>query len=728
MSNDQLRFDGKVVIVTGAGGGLGKCYALSFAERGAKVVVNDLGGSMSGGDGKSTKAADVVVEEIRAKNGIAVPNYDSVEDAEKIIQTAIDNFGRIDILVNNAGILRDRSFLKTTDLDWDLIHRIHLRASFLLTRAAWPHMQKNKFGRVIMTSSGAGIYGNFGQANYSAAKLGLLGLSNTLSIEGQKYNIKCNTIAPVAKSRLTETVMPEEILNVLKPEFVSPLVLYLCHENTNETGSLFEVGGGWVGKLRWQKSSGAVVRNGDLMTPEDVRDNWTKITSFDVPLYHTAIAESTNFCLNASENASSETPSSATSDDTKFKYDFKDVILYALSLGVSTSNEKSLKFLYENHEDFSVLPSYGVIPAFGILFNALSSLKLPNNLTIDPAKILHGEHYLELAKPLSTSGSLTIKPKLVDVLDKGSGALLIINIELLDEKNELVALNQFVTFSVGSGNFGGKRDSDKLVKVTSKKFDRKADRVVEEKTTVDQAALYRLNGDLNPLHIDPSFSAILGFNKPILHGLCSFGFAVKHIIQTYCDNDVKLFKSVKVRFSKPVLPGQTIQTNMWLEKEEKKVYFECRVVEDQTVVISGAYVQLHDVKLAGEDKKPVETEVSKPAVDFACDKIFSEISNKLSQSPEISKSINAVYMFRVTKGDLTKVYLVDLKKNKLTNHSDKEEIKAECTITISDDDFIGLATGKSNPQQMFMKGKLKVKGNIMLAQKLEKLFKTNAKL
>ncbi|RNA15277.1 peroxisomal multifunctional enzyme type 2 [Brachionus plicatilis] len=725
--SDQLRFDGKVVIITGAGGGLGKCYALTFAERGAKVVVNDLGGEMTG-DGKGTKAADKVVEEIRAKNGIAVPNYDSVENGEKIVQTAVDNFGRVDIIINNAGILRDRSFLKTSDLDWDLIQRVHLRGSFILTRAAWPYMQKNKFGRVIMTSSGAGIYGNFGQANYSAAKLGLLGLSNTLSIEGQKYNIKCNTIAPVAKSRLTETVMPEDILNVLKPEFVSPLVLYLCHENTEETGSLFEVGGGWVGKLRWQKSSGAMVKKGDSMSPEDIRDNWSKITTFDSPIYHSTIGESTNFCINASETDSAE---SSSPDQTKFKYDFKDAILYALSLGVSSADDKNLKFLYENHEEFCVLPSYGVIPAFGILFNALSSLKLPHNLTIDPAKILHGEHYLELFRPLSTSGNLTIKPRLVDVLDKGSGALLIINIELLDEKNDLVALNQFVTFSVGSGNFGGKRDSNELVKVSAKKFDRKADKTIEEKTTVDQAVLYRLNGDLNPLHIDPSFSAILGFNKPILHGLCSFGFAVKHIIQTYCGNDVKLFKSVKVRFSKPVLPGQTIQTNMWLEKETSgyRVYFECRVLENQSVVITGAYADLHDVKLGEQKSAESKQQVDQSSeVQLSSENIFAEISKKMAQNPDISKGINAVYSFRVTKGNKSKIFLVDLKKNKLSNHSENENVKAECNITISDDDFVSLASGTANAQQMFMKGKLKVKGNIMLAQKLEKLFKNNAKL
>lgn len=726
--SEKLTYNGKVVIVTGAGGGLGKCYALAFAERGAKVVVNDLGGGISG-DGKSTKAADVVVDEIKAKGGVAVANYDSVEDAEKIITTAIENFGRLDILINNAGILRDKSFLRTSDLDWDLIHRIHLRAGFLLSRAAWPHMQKNKFGRIIMTSSGAGIYGNFGQANYSAAKLGLLGLSNTLSIEGRKYNIKCNTIAPVAASRLTKTVMPEEILSVLKPEFVAPLVLYLCHEETEETGSLFEVGGGWIGKVRWQKSSGAVVKTGEKMTPEDVKSKWSEINSFDNPLYHTSIGEATNHCIDTASSSTEETtPATPVQNlQDKFSYDFKNTILYALSLGFTTSDQTNLKFLYENHDEFSVLPSFAVLPAFKNLFDQLSSIELPHGIKLDPAKVLHGEHYLEVFKPFTSSGTLGIKTELIDVLDKGSGASLIFNVELLNESGEKVALNQFVTFLVGSGNFGGKRDSDKLVKVSTKKFDRKPDCVKTEKTTVDQAAIYRLNGDLNPLHIDPSFSAILGFDRPILHGLCTFGFAVKHILAAYCDSDVSCFKSIKVRFSKPVLPGQTIQTNMWLEKETNRVYFECRAVETNTVVISGAYVELYKVKGSDSGSESTKSEKANTSEEFKAEKIFDELNLKLKSNPGIAKSVNTIYEFQISKENSTKVFLADLKKGLIIS-GNPEKTKAQCTIIIKDDDFISLASGTGNPQSMFMKGKLKVKGNIMLAQKLEKLFKANSKL
>lgn len=732
--SEKLMFNGKVVIVTGAGGGLGKCYALAFAERGAKVVVNDLGGSMTG-DGKGTKAADVVVNEIKANGGVAVPNYDSVEDAEKIVNTAIENFGRLDILINNAGILRDKSFLRTSDLDWDLIHRIHLRAAFLLSRSAWPYMQKNKFGRIINTASGAGIYGNFGQANYSAAKLGLLGLANTLSIEGKKYNIKCNTIAPIARSRLTQTVMPDEILDVLKPEFVAPLVVYLCHEDTEETGSLFELGGGWIGKLRWQKSSGCLVKSNGKMTPENVREKWSEITSFDKPIYHSTIGESTNHCIElASEEPSEETVKPVAKGSAKFQYDFKSAILYALSLGYTTTDETHMRFLYENHDEFAVLPMYGVIPAFGNLFDQLSAIQLPHGIKIDPAKVLHGEHYLEVFKPYSPSGVFDVRTEVVDVLDKGSGATLIINAELYNESGEKVALNQFVTFLVGSGNFGGKRDSDKQVKVNSKKFTRQPDQVKTERTTLDQAAIYRLNGDLNPLHIDPSFSAILGFDKPILHGLCSFGFAVKHILAAYCDSDVSCFKSVKVRFAKPVLPGQTIQTNMWHEKESNgyRVFFECKVVETGTVVISGAYVDLNRIKNSNSNVASERSAESKPSAaasqTLAADRIFDEISLRLKGNPGIAKKVNAVYEFHVSKGDFTKVFVADLKKGEIGVKSSGASPKPQCTVIIKDDDFVKLASGSGNPQQMFMKGQLKVKGNIMLAQKLETLFKPSSKL
>ena len=235
---DTLRFDDRVVIVTGAGAGLGRSHALDFASRGAKVVVNDLGGGAHGG-GKGSESADSVVAEILAAGGEAVANYDSVENGEAIVRTALDNFDRIDVVVNNAGILRDSSFAKMSEEDWDLIYRVHALGAFKVTKAAWPVMLEQGYGRIINTASAAGIYGNFGQANYSFVKRGLIGFTNTLAIEGARKGIKANVIAPVAGSRLTESILPPEVIDALKPGFVTPLVIRLCAEQSQETGSVF---------------------------------------------------------------------------------------------------------------------------------------------------------------------------------------------------------------------------------------------------------------------------------------------------------------------------------------------------------------------------------------------------------------------------------------------------------------------------------------------------------
>ncbi|MBM4375741.1 MAG: SDR family oxidoreductase, partial [Deltaproteobacteria bacterium] len=287
----DLRFDGRVVIVTGAGGGLGKSHALLFASRGARVVVNDLGGSMHG-DGKSSRAADAVVEEIKAAGGEAVANYDSVEDGDKIVQAALDAWGQLDVVVNNAGILRDVSFHKLSKEDWDLVYRVHVKGAFAVTSAAWNHMRDRGYGRIVMTASAAGIYGNFGQANYAMAKLGLVGFANTLAVEGRKKGVQVNTIAPIAGSRLTETVMPKEIVDALRPEYVSPLVAWLCHEECQETGGLFEVGGGFFSKLRWERTKGETVRLGRAVTPELVKSRWSRITSFAGATHPTDIQSS----------------------------------------------------------------------------------------------------------------------------------------------------------------------------------------------------------------------------------------------------------------------------------------------------------------------------------------------------------------------------------------------------------------------------------------------------
>ena len=275
----DIRFNDRVVIITGAGNGLGRSHALDFGKRGAKVVVNDLGGS-GFGEGADQRVADVVVDEIKAAGGEAVANYDSVTDGDKIVQTAMDAFGRVDVVVNNAGILRDKSFQKMTDEDWDLIFDVHVRGAYKVTHAAWPLMREQGYGRIVFTTSAAGIYGNFGLTNYSAAKLAQLGMAQTLAAEGHKKNILVNTIAPIAGSRLTETVMSKEIVDLLKPEFVTPLVVKLCDENSDITNGLYEVGAGFVAEVRWERTQGAYLDTESGFEAEDIDANWKRITEF----------------------------------------------------------------------------------------------------------------------------------------------------------------------------------------------------------------------------------------------------------------------------------------------------------------------------------------------------------------------------------------------------------------------------------------------------------------
>ena len=275
----SIRFEDKVVIVTGAGGGLGRAHALLFARHGAQVVVNDLGGS-SQGEGASASAADRVVAEIREAGGSAVANHDSVTDGDKIVQNALDAFGRVDVLVNNAGILRDKSFARMEDADWDLVYRVHLEGAYKVTHAAWPHMREQNYGRVIFTSSTSGIYGNFGQSNYATAKLGLYGLTRTLAVEGRKNNILVNAIAPTGGTRMTEGLIPPQVFELLKPELISPLVVYLGSEQCQDTSALFEVGGGWIGKVRWERSLGACFDPVAGFSPEDVATQWSRISDF----------------------------------------------------------------------------------------------------------------------------------------------------------------------------------------------------------------------------------------------------------------------------------------------------------------------------------------------------------------------------------------------------------------------------------------------------------------
>jgi NAD(P)-dependent dehydrogenase (short-subunit alcohol dehydrogenase family) len=274
----NVRFDNRVAIVTGAGNGLGRSHALLLASRGAKVLVNDPGGAVDG-KGGGHAAADKVVDEIKAAGGHAVANYDSVADAKSaanIVKTAVDAFGTVDIVVNNAGVLRDKTFHNMTTDDFDFVVKVHFLGTAYVTHAAWPILRAKAYGRVVVTSSNSGIYGTFGQSNYGGAKLAVVGFMNALRLEGQKYNIMMNALAPIAATRMTDSLMPAPVLEKLKPEYVSPMVAYLCSEQCQRTGDIWSAGGGTFARIEYREAEGLKI-DGRAPTVEDVMENIDKI-------------------------------------------------------------------------------------------------------------------------------------------------------------------------------------------------------------------------------------------------------------------------------------------------------------------------------------------------------------------------------------------------------------------------------------------------------------------
>lgn len=640
-----------------------------------------------------------------------------------------------------------------TDDDWDLVHRVHMRGIYKTTKAAWPHMLKNKYGRIINTASSVGLYGNFGQANYSAAKLGTVAFSNALALEGRKSNILVNTIAPNAGTRMTATVMPPEMVEALKPEYVATVVGFLCHESSKNTGAVFEVGSGWVSQVRWQRTGGVGFPVNQPLLPEAVQSRFKDITNFDdgratypVTTQDSFSAVQQNFenvaaasTAAPSKKVAAATPASgidvakAQAADFKphvFEYTDRDAIIYALGVGAKRTD---LDLVYEASPNFVTLPTYGVIPAFACLMqNVPFGDFLPNfNPVKESAKggffslltthrplkmmLLHGEQYLEIKKPIPTSGKLTSKGRIIDILDKGKGATVIVGVTTRNAAGEVVCENEFTNFIRGMGGFGGKKDSDRGAATASNDPPSRApDAIVREKTSEDQAALYRQSGDLNPLHIDPDMSSMGGFDVPILHGLCTFGIAGKHILKTFCGNDPKRFKSIKVRFAKHVFPGETVETHMW--KEGSKIIFQVKVVERNAIAVSNAAVEMVDSARPATSASAASggAALGVDVPGFASSKIFAGIEAGLSSSPEAAKKqqiskVNAVFQFEVSnKAGKKQTWFVDFKKEGKVGTGAPPSGKPDMTVVVGDDDFVSIANGSLNPQKAFMSGKLKV--------------------
>jgi 3-hydroxyacyl-CoA dehydrogenase/3a,7a,12a-trihydroxy-5b-cholest-24-enoyl-CoA hydratase len=720
----ELRFDGKVAIVTGAGGGLGRSHALLLASRGAQVVVNDLGGSFTG-EGKSSSAADKVVDEIKAAGGTAVANYDSVENGDAIVKTAIDAFGRIDILINNAGILRDVSFQKMSQADWDLIYKVHVFGSYKCTAAAWGYMRDQGYGRIVMTASAAGIYGNFGQANYSMAKLGIHGFAQTLALEGKKKNVLVNTIAPIAGSRMTETVLPPNLIEALRPEFVSPLVARLCHESSEETGGLFEVGGGFMGKLRWERSSGKTFRLGRPITPEGVDAAWKDITQFDKTEHPATITESMGPIMANLEAG----PSKGGNDlidvdaalgyrfpDVESSYDERDLAIYALGVGAATDpgDDKDLQLVYELHgKGMKALPTYGVIPAINVILKLGKEGKQAPGLHFSLDRVLHGEQYTELSRPLPRAAKLTHRMRVKDIFDKGKNALVVNEVISYDEHGNQLVRNEITTFVRGAGGWGGDRGPSADVNVPP---DRAPDKVIEEKVPAHQALLYRLSGDWNPLHADPGFAKAFGFDRPILHGLCSFGYAGRHVLAAFAPGgDPDYMKSIRVRFAKSVLPGDTLVTEMWKESDQK-IVFQTKVKERSEVVISNAAIELWKEipKPAAKPKAAAGGGAAPSALPISAD-IFRAMDGFVKANADVAEKVKTVFQFKLSGPD--SVWTIDL-ASPPGSVTAGAGTAPKCTLELSDADFMAMATGQADPMKLFSTGKLKISGDVMASQKL----------
>ncbi len=425
-------------------------------------------------------------------------------------------------------------------------------------------------------------------------------MTRSLAIEGQKNNILVNAIAPTAGTQMTATIMPPEVLEKLKPEYICPLVALLGSEKAPSTGSIFEAGCGWQAELRWQRSGGITFSDRSKLTAEAIAKDFASLINFDdgranypssqadarknvsantLPISEAA-TQHENKWLAAIEKAMAATPQS-----TPFDYDKRDTILYNLSVGAKRHQGE---FVFEGDPNFQLIPTYGVIPYFGAKRPFEVGEIVPN---FKPVRLLHGEQYLEIRKwPPPVEAKTVSEKRLLEVIDKGNAALVVTGTVTKDATTgEDLFYNEETVFIRGSGGFGGpKKGKDRGPATTTYTAPARApDAVFEDKTSEEQAAWYRLNGDWNPLHVDFASAKKGGFDFPILHGLCSLGITGRRIAEKY-----RPIKNIKVRFTGVVIPGQTLKVELW--KHKYTVIFQTTVVETGKAVVSGA-AQLRDL-------------------------------------------------------------------------------------------------------------------------------------
>ena len=561
-----------------------------------------------------------VVSEIKDAGGEAHAVIHSVSEGEKIVAETVQTYGRIDVVVNNAGFVRDKSIANMTDDLWDAIMEVHLNGLYKVTKAAWPHFIRQGYGRVVNISSTSGIYGNFGQSNYSLAvsvmisnpvpfamsartdpclqKCAIVGISQALAMDGAQHNILVNAVAPVASTAgLADAIVGSSA--AILPEYSAPFVVLLCSDAVPypATGGLYEIGAGWHARTRLEANLGINWRSSTDFDAGTVSNALNSLAKFEQPsLFYPGEDDENGLRLlnkqayRSGALARIEAAKQARVEGSKFEYTQRDVILYNLSLGAKRTE---LPLIYEDDPNFQVLPTYGSIPWFRATLPYTYEEILPD---WDATKFLHGEIYLELRKhPVPTSASLITHPRLLHVLDKKKAAVVTTSFTTRDaQTGEAVFYNESSIYVRDAGGFGGSPDipqtAQQIIPPTSSPpSTRPPDFVRDERTSDEQAALYRLNGDTNDLHIDPAVAQRTGFPRPILHGLAFFGIAGKHIYQHY-----GAYRNIRVRFVGTVLPGQTLRTEAWKSRDgdDDVVLFRMTVLETGKLCISGGRAEM----------------------------------------------------------------------------------------------------------------------------------------
>nr|XP_032519472.1 peroxisomal multifunctional enzyme type 2 isoform X2 [Danaus plexippus plexippus] len=461
----------------------------------------------------------------------------------------------------------------------------------------------------------------------------------------------------------------------------------MVHESFTDSGLIIDSTLGFATKTHLVRSQGAPLRKkpSDPVTIESVRDNWSQVVNMENAQRIEKIAEVTVDLVEKLQDFEERCKLDGQNESYwgKYKYNSKDLVCYALGVGASVVNPSDLKFLYESHESFSALPTFFILP-----------------------------------------GMLMESPVVGKAMPPGKYADFT-NVREIYQNKELVIRTQQHIFVLGQGGFGGPRNSKQAIAVEAVPK-RSPDAVLEQRTAEDQAALYRLSGDLNPLHIDPNVATASGHPRPILHGLASLGFSARHVLMKYAGNDASNVKALKARFAKPVLPGQTLITEMWLEG--KRVHFQTKLKETGNIVIASSYMDLKNVI---KDGAPASNQkmAAPSASSLKSDSLFAKIEDGIKANPDKAKSVGAVYLYNITlNGKTVKQWTLDLKSALAVYQGEPKSGKADTTMTVSDDDLMEIAAGTLSPQVAYLKGRLKISGNIMLAQKLGPLLKSEAKL